>query len=216
MSAKQKRRIAENYSVIWMDDAINKAEENWQKKLAQVQGIINDVKTFTQPDECIQFLKSINLEKVFLVASGILGQDFVPNIHDIPQLHSIYILCPNKESHKEWAQNWAKIKGVHRSIKSICKKLQMAVKQCNQNNTTISIIGVNEGVSNQNLNQLKPSFMYAQILKKILCDLEQSQQGIKDMIEFCQAEYEGNLQETKVIEEFKRTYKPSKAIWWYT
>ncbi|CAF4002424.1 unnamed protein product [Rotaria sp. Silwood1] len=75
---------------------------------------------------------------------------------------------------------------------------------------------MNERGSSENLNQLEPSFMYSQIFKEILLDMTYGQQAIKDLVTFCQQQYLGNTKELNIIDEFERTYRPSKAIWWYT
>ncbi|CAF1347786.1 unnamed protein product [Rotaria sp. Silwood1] len=58
--------------------------------------------------------------------------------------------------------------------------------------------------------------MYSQIFKEILLDMTYGQQAIKDLVTFCQQQYLGNTKELNIIDEFERTYRPSKAIWWYT
>jgi hypothetical protein len=39
------------------------------------------------------------------------------------------------------------IKGVHTKIKSICKALQLAAKQCNQDSIAVSFVAVDEMTS---------------------------------------------------------------------
>ncbi|CAF4710973.1 unnamed protein product, partial [Rotaria sp. Silwood2] len=129
------------------------------------------------------------------------------------KLEAIYIFCGNKQRHEAWTKNWVKIKGVHTTIKSIGTKLEIAVKQCNQDSVKVSIISVNEAGSSDNLNQLEPSFMYTQIFKEILLDMEHGQDAIKSLVTFCQEQYPGNKKELKIIEEFRRTYEPSTTIW---
>ncbi|CAF3308162.1 unnamed protein product [Rotaria sp. Silwood2] len=131
-------------------------------------------------------------------------------------LDTIYIHSHNKELHSEWAKHWTKIKGVHDSIKSISEALQIAVKQCNQNNMIVSIISADVDGSIENLNQLETSFMYTRIFKEILLDMEHDQQDIEDLVTFWKQQYQGNEAALKTIDEFKRTYHPTFAIWWYT
>ncbi|CAF1481574.1 unnamed protein product [Rotaria sordida] len=216
MSERRRQRMAENYLVIWVDGNIDMANEDCQNTLAQLRGVVNEVNPCTTAEQCIEELQKNNEETSFVISSGALGQHLVPEIHGMPKLDAIYIFCGNKQRHQEWAKNWPKIKGVHTSIKHICKKLALAVKQCNQDQVTVSIIGANEGGSSEDLNQLEPSFMYTQIFKEILLDMEHDQQAIKDLVIFCQEQYQGNTKELKLIKEFERTYRPSKAIWWYT
>ncbi|CAF1456877.1 unnamed protein product [Rotaria sp. Silwood1] len=216
MNRQRRRQMAENYLVIWVDGNINMENQDCQNTLAQLRGVVNDVNPCTTAEQCIDKLQENSEETSFVISSGALGQHLVPDIHGMPKLDGIYIFCGNKQRHQEWAKNWPKIKGVHTTIKSICEKLAIAVKQCNQDQVTVSIIGVNEGGSSEDLNQLEPSFMYTQIFKEILLDMDHGQQAIKDLVTFCQEHYKGNKKELKIIDEFQRTYEPALAIWWYT
>ncbi|CAF4700827.1 unnamed protein product, partial [Rotaria sp. Silwood2] len=78
---------------------------------------------------------------------------------------------------------------------------------------TVSIISTSESGSSKDLNQLEPSFMYTQIFKEILLDMEHGQQAVQDLVTFCQEQYHNNKKELKLINEFRRTYEPSTAIW---
>ncbi|CAF4641238.1 unnamed protein product, partial [Rotaria sp. Silwood2] len=205
--------MAENYFVIWVDGNMDMANKDYQHTLEQLRDVVNEVHTCTTVEQCIALLNENKEETSFIISSGALGQHLVPDIHAMAKLDTIYIFCRNKQLHEEWTENWTKVKGVYESIKSICQALQVAVKRCNQNNTTVSIIGPNEGSSSENLNQLEPSFMYTQIFKEILLDMEHGQQAVQDLVTFCQEQYHGNKRELKIIEEFRRTYNPTAALW---
>ena len=159
-ASQSRRRIAQNFVLVWVDAAIDPSNKDSQETLAQLRSIVNDVTICTQPEQCIQALNDINDEKAFVMVSGSLGQHLVPDIYAMPQLDAIYIFCGNKSQHEQWATNWVKIKGVHTSITPICKALQLAAKQCNENSIAISFVSVSEGASSANLDQLEPSFMY--------------------------------------------------------
>ncbi|CAF0749697.1 unnamed protein product [Adineta steineri] len=70
--------------------------------------------------------------------------------------------------------------------------------------------------STDNLNQLEPTFMYTQIFKEILLDIEYNRKAIKDLAIYCRKFYLGNIGQLQVINEFERDYRPQQAIWWYT
>ncbi|CAF1060601.1 unnamed protein product [Rotaria sordida] len=216
MSQQRRQRMTENYLVIWVDANINMENEDCQHILSQLRDVINEVKICITADECIRLLNENKEETSFVISSGKLGQVLVPTIHRMQNLDSIYIFSHNKELHEEWAKHWRKIKGINESIESICKMLQIAVKQYNQNNAMVSIISADADGSSQNLNQLEPSFMYTQIFKEILLDMKHDQQAIKDLVIFCQEQYQGNSRGLKIIDEFQRTYHPTLALWWYT
>ncbi|CAF4186440.1 unnamed protein product, partial [Adineta steineri] len=109
-----------------------------------------------------------------------------------------------------------KIKGVHTNIKDICQALQVVVKQCDQDTIAVSFLAVNEMASTASLNQLEPTFMYTQLFKEILLDVEYGNKAIKDLAVCCREVFTGNSIELQLINEFERDYGPQKARWWHT
>jgi tetratricopeptide (TPR) repeat protein len=174
------------------------------------------VNIFNQPDQCIQFLNGIQAEKAFVIASGSLGQQLVPDIHALTQLDAIYIFCENKSRHEHWTKQWTKIKGIYTDIKSICQELQQAVKQCNHDSIAVSFVTVSEATSSGNLDQLESSYMYTQIFKEILFDMEHDAKSIKDLAIYCRKFYTNNTADLNIIDEFEHSYRSTLAIWWYT
>ncbi|CAF4677739.1 unnamed protein product, partial [Rotaria sp. Silwood2] len=213
MSQQPSRRFAEDYLVIWVDGNIDVANEDCQNTMEQLRAIVNQVQQCTTAEQCIQQLVD-NEEKIsFIISTSAIGQHLVPDIHDMETLNAIFIYYGDEQQHQLWAQNWPKIKGVHTTIKSICKKLEVVVKQCNQDQVTVSIISTNEGGSSKDLDQLEPTFMYSQIFKEILLDMEHGQKAVQDLVAYCQEQYHDNKKELTLINEFRRTYEASTSIW---
>jgi tetratricopeptide (TPR) repeat protein len=210
------QHILQNFLLVWIDANIDESKQDCQNTLAQLRSVVNDVNIFTQRDAGIHFLTDIDDAKAFLIVDGIIGQDIVPLIHDIPQLDAIYIFCGNESSHEQWTKKYTKIKGVHTKIKSICDALQLAAKQCNQDSIAVSFVPVVEGASNANLDQLEPSFMYTQIFKEILLEMKHDEKSIIDFVQFWRLHYINNIVKQKDIAEFERDYQPQFAIKWYT
>jgi tetratricopeptide (TPR) repeat protein len=210
-----KQRILQNFLLIWLDPNIDESKDDCQKILQQFRSIINTIYIFTTSDQCIHFLQKIDHEKVFMVVSGALGQSIIPDIHENSQLDTIYIFCGDKTRHEEWIKQWPKIKGIHTQATSIVGALQKAVKQCNQDSIPVSFVS-NTSTDGQNLDQLEPSFMYTQIFKEILFELEYDEQSVKDLVNYCREQYSDNVEELNIINQFARDYRPDSSIWWYT
>ncbi|CAF1504670.1 unnamed protein product [Adineta steineri] len=211
------QRIIQNYLLIWVDETIDQTKKDCQNTLKQFGAAVNDVIMFNQPYECIQFLDQTNDEQAFVITSGSLGKNLVPEIHGMPNLDAIYIFCGNVSYHQQWTKSWNKIKGIHNNIKDICDALKEGVKQVNQDATPISFVAANEAVSNENLNQLKPNYMYTQIFKDILLQMKHNQnQDSKTLAAYCRDLCSNNTNQLNVIDEFKHNYRPEQAIWWYT
>jgi tetratricopeptide (TPR) repeat protein len=216
-SAASDRRIIQNFRLIWLDDSTDEVySDDCINTITQLREVVNNVDKFTDVNGCIQFMANIKHEKAFVIASGSLGQQLVPNIHDLLQVDAIYIFCANKSRHEQWTKEWIKIKGIHTDIKSICQALQQAAKQCNQDTIAMSFVPVSEEASTQNIDQLEPSFMYTQIFKEILLEMEHEENSINNLAIYCRKFYNDSMRELKIIYEFEHNYRSKSPISWYT
>ena len=107
-----------------VDASADESNEDWQHTLTQVRSVVHDVHLCTERDAGVHFLRNIHADNVFVIVSGYIGQQMVPDIHGIAQLRAIYILCGNKHRHAQWTKKWDKIKGVHTGMTEICQAMQ--------------------------------------------------------------------------------------------
>jgi len=181
-------RMVQNVFLIWLDDNIDENNEACQHTIIQLRRVINAVNTFTDVDRCIDFLTDHSDEKAFMIISGSLCRDIVPVIHEIGQLHSIFIFCENTV----WTGEWSKIKGVFAEITTICEALRKAVQQCEQSAIPISFVNTNDGLSKKNLDELDSLFMYTQILKEILLTIEFDEKNVNEFLEYSRDVFAGD------------------------
>ena len=214
---RRSRRIVQNVLLVWVDSSIDENNEDSKHTLEQLRAVVNEVIIFQQVDDCVQFLKTVKNEKALVITSGSLGQDLILQIHHMTQIDAIYIFCSNPARHQSWAPKWSKVKGVYNWIQPICNALQCSVKQSNEDLTPISFVQSNgQTVSSDNLNRLEPSFMYTQILKRILLEMKHEDHERQAIVKVCRKTYQDNPSELKVVEAFGRDYRPDTAVCWYT
>ncbi|CAF3016766.1 unnamed protein product [Rotaria socialis] len=212
-------RFVQNYLVVWLDANIDEKREHFQKSLVELRKIVVTLDLFTDVDQCIEYLKRIDGQKIFLITSGSLGKKTVPLIHDVAQLDTIFVFCINKDLHKVWAKEWSKVKGVHGTIKSICKRLIKATRLCDHDAIPMSFVPkqiVAEGAAGpdqKNLDQLPATYMYSVIFKDIILEInDDDKKSMKPLVNFCQQQ---KVSETE-LKEFKHKYRDRSAVWWYT
>ncbi|CAF1130029.1 unnamed protein product [Adineta steineri] len=210
---ERRKRIVQDYLLIWLDESTDETNTDYKHILTQVQIGTNNVSVFTQRDECVDFLSDSGDIKSFLVIENTIAKQIIPLINDISQLDGIYIFTDIKIQHEEWNKKWQKIKSVHTNIKDLCEALQLDVKQHNQDSIAMSFVTGNEMASTDDLNQLEPTFMYTQIFKDILLDMEHGEQAIKQFTAYCRHHDSGSA---KIIDEFEKNYDAQSAIWWYS
>jgi tetratricopeptide (TPR) repeat protein len=184
----------------------------------QLQRLVNDLITFTDDDECIEFIETIDDTKACIIIPGYLGQHIVPRVHKMPQVDSIFIFCSNTERYEEWARYYSKIKGIFTDVTPICEALNQATHRCEQNAISISIMAITGDISKNNPDQLDSSFMYTQILKEILLTIKFEARHIDEFIEYCRDLFPrtNNEHELRTVTELERNYRDKTPIWWYT
>ena len=215
-SINSNQRISQNFLLIWLDGNIDKSTVDYQDTFSQLQSVVNIVNVFTEQNEAIDFLTELDELKVFLLIGGNESQHILPLIHDIPQLDVIYILTSNISQHEQLVEKWIKIKGVHTDTQPLCEALKLEVKQCNQDLADISFVTPGEECLKLNLNQLEPTFMYTQIFKETILEMEYNDQSVKNLANYCRKFYENNTRELNIIHDFEHNYRSKSPIWWYT
>ncbi|CAF1100498.1 unnamed protein product [Adineta steineri] len=213
--AEDRRRInirqVQNVLLIWLDSNIDETNDECQNTITKLRRVVNDFKTFTDGDQCLEFIQTIVDKKVCMIISGSLGQHIVSRVHNMSQVDSIFIFCGNRKHHEQWTKGWPKIKGVFTDITPICEALKGAAHQCEQNAIPMSFMG-----TNKKLDQLDPSFMYTQIIKEIILTIQFEQNHIQDYIDYCRDVFEGNKKELRNIQQLEVEYHNKTPIYWYS
>ncbi|CAF3306721.1 unnamed protein product [Rotaria sp. Silwood2] len=114
----------EIYCTFWLDANLNMNNQDIVYSKHQLKNAANDLRTFTDIQTCSDIIRQTNTtEKIFLIVSGSLGEKIVPEIHQLPQINSIYVFCANTSKHIVWANKYPTIKGVFDDIQLICESL---------------------------------------------------------------------------------------------
>ncbi|UJR09932.1 hypothetical protein I4U23_014154 [Adineta vaga] len=201
----------ENSIVIWLDTNINPHSSEYYSLLIQMQQFVHLILPFNDPDQCLDYLSDIQNEKVFLIISGHLGKQIIPLLHQFDQINSIYIYCQNRDTHEKWTKNEKQIKGVFTKTEPIFDAFRRDFRQCEDDLCSFSILS---SVYNE-LTESNKIFLYTQLLKDILIQMEYQPNDRINFINHCQSIYENNHYQLKAIEEFRKNYRQSTAIQWY-
>ncbi|CAF1214890.1 unnamed protein product [Adineta steineri] len=211
---RQRRRVVRNYSLLCLDECMDEANQEYENILAQLKTNTDNIKVFKQRDECVDFLTDTEEDIMsFLVLENTMARHILPLMNDIPQLHSVYIFSDIKSQHEEWTTTRQKVRSIYVNTEDLCQALKTDIKKCNQDSIAMSFITINEMTSTDNSNQLEPTFMYTQIFKEIILDMEHDKQAIKQFIAYCRQHDCGSA---KTIDQFENEYHTRSPIWWYT
>ncbi|CAF1431783.1 unnamed protein product [Adineta steineri] len=116
----------ENFSqdaiIIWLDDTVETSTEpEWFNIASKLREIIHHLEVYTNINECIQFISSIAIEKVFLIVTGTYGADFDIRIfQEIINDVFIYVLMTEKIKYND---NHTNIRGYFDDSKLLIDKI---------------------------------------------------------------------------------------------
>ena len=205
---------------VWCDASIGTQthDDDQKNTILQLAQLVNKngqlVHTFNDLHTCQEFITHVN--NVCLITSGSLGEQFVPLIHNLSQIHSIYIFCFNKQKHELWAKNYAKVRDVCTDIRSICESLKTYIisqTSADYDRTEFDIIS--SEIKSPTIDKHELPLIYAKLSKIILLNMDSSDHGKQDMINYLQDEYTSDYQ-IQLINDFERNYSRHNPIWWYT
>ncbi|CAF3996730.1 unnamed protein product [Rotaria sp. Silwood1] len=212
----QQNYFVQNFILVWLDADIDETSVVYLDSIKQIKRIANTIEKFTDPDECIDFITDMNHLKLVLIISYAYACCTIPCIHDIPQLEAIYIFFQDIPYHEQWITHWPKVIGIFNQVSSICESLKIAVRRRDEDKLSVSMVSIDDTDPNKSLHQLDQSFMYTQLLKEIILDLNYDEKSIKDLTQYFREEYADNEYQLKFINEFEQDYFKETPIRWYT
>ncbi|CAF3148103.1 unnamed protein product [Rotaria sp. Silwood2] len=193
------RRILENFLVIWLDANFDEYKDNYKKAIQHLRHNVGTITTFTDADQCVDFLSDIKDEKVFMIVSGALGPYIIPEIQAFSQLDCVYVFGEHQSIHEQWARKIPKVKGIYTQIEPICKALKFNREHCDRSMISISFNGVDA------------LFMYTQLLKETLLEIEDDDtKSIKELVDYCRLQSDASEITLKNLEQ---GYRHHTAIW---
>ena len=64
-------RMVQNFHLVWLDGSIDEVNnDDCRNSITKLRQVVNTVNTFTDVDECIDFITDIEEEKAFMIFSG--------------------------------------------------------------------------------------------------------------------------------------------------
>ena len=213
LEVHHEKQNLEDITVVWLG-----SERDISKSMdtrMSVRNIINYMTVFTNIDECIDYITSIQTEKVFLIVSDAFCRPVIPFIWNATQIKGIYIYCLDASNTypNPIDDTYQKFRGSYSDKSCLISKLQEDASSFYSDILPISIIGEK---SIQDLNKESVSFMWFWLLLEILVRMPDTEIAKREMINECRMQYEYNGTEQDRIDTFENSYDPDKAIWWYT
>ncbi|CAF1462512.1 unnamed protein product, partial [Didymodactylos carnosus] len=202
----------ESHQLVWLDPNVNNSNESESSiTIEDLRKIIDYTKLFDNVEECQQYIVQTKDTTTFLVISEQLGQILIPQIHHLKNIWIIYVYCHNTEYHQPWASHYSKIKQVHTELDQLLNDLNKDVQEYlkHENDGIFSEFGRQDKMTDDLTSWWIPFI-------DLLCYLPYPEDYRNRLINSLKTYYKDKEEELQVLQEFETTYKPDKAVWWYT
>ncbi|CAF1224345.1 unnamed protein product [Adineta ricciae] len=195
----------ELFSLVWLDNNLVE-KRGTQEKL---RAIINYLKKFHDIKSCQNYIEQRPKDdRIVLIVNGQLGRHLVLSVHNLQQVFSIYVYCMNKQDNEQWAHDFTKVKQVVTELDELISYIQADFKIQKKVSEPLTIM--------YSTTEVRGQFVFSQCLIDCLLRMEYEEEDKTELIALCMDEYIDNDSEKARIDEFKTSYLPCRAIWWYT
>ncbi|CAF1074964.1 unnamed protein product [Rotaria socialis] len=207
----------EAFSLIWLDSNANNDEQNHDAQ-QKLRSIINTIKTFDDSKECQQYIEKMSKDdRLILIVSDQWAREFVPRIHEFRHVSFIALYFTKKSIEKEWIKEFKKVRIVTNRLDELISGIQSTQKCRLKIETPLPMnIFRTDSVIDQSTTELNGQFIHAQLLIDCFLRMATGEKEKQQFISLCESQYKDSRSQIAIIEQFKNTYSPDRALWWYT
>lgn len=157
----------EGITLIWYDPRINETKDT--KVTSEQLRKINDcVIQCSEHIDCVNYIRSVVNEKIFLITSGKAAASVLPEIYQLEQIDSIFIFCLKVEKYQHLLETYAAIVGIYSErsclIDAITQNVDLLQKQLN----TFCFYNEHKEKTTRDISKEFAEFLWFQLFKDVL------------------------------------------------
>ncbi|CAF1194882.1 unnamed protein product, partial [Adineta ricciae] len=208
--------------LVWLDASL-KYNDDWTEEFNHAREIIQNLKIFDKLNDCINFMKMIVNDKIFLIVSHQFAQSICAIKSELRFLASIYVYCddslslPQRTQFETWAkENEPIITGVYTDLTDCFAQLTKDVRDiCDHDSIPMTFLSPQ--LKSMTLKQASPFLIFQLFLRNILFNLPKptTHQDKQRVFRSCLFYYTDNEKRTEEITHFEQHYESAAAIDWY-
>ncbi|UJR12205.1 hypothetical protein I4U23_016382 [Adineta vaga] len=213
--SRRNNRSSEDRTIVWLNHkGVNEAF-NQTKFISGLEQAAQSVEVFENIDIFIDFITEVEKNgKIIAVISEEFCDILLPLFHDLEQVILVSIYSHDDlQKNNDYRKNFSKVCVVSNDADKIVDTLKREITIIEHNLEHISIL---DNSSKVDVNQLYPDFMYLQIFKELIVEIEYDADGKDELLEYCTEYCHNNSASLRVIDEFRRDYNKHSPIWWYS
>ncbi|CAF2118532.1 unnamed protein product [Rotaria magnacalcarata] len=205
----------EGITLIWYDPRINTTEDT--KLTAKDLREINDcVLLYSNQVDCVNYMRSVENEKIFLITSGKVAASIIHEIEGLKQVDSIFIFCLKVKKYQDLLHKHEFIVGTYCECSALIDAIKQSVELLHRQLTAFSFYNEHKEKATRDISKESAEFLWFQLFKDVILQMPRSNRAKQELIDFSRQYYHGNRKEYENITEFQHSYELDKSIYWYT
>jgi tetratricopeptide (TPR) repeat protein len=204
----------EDFALVWLDGNIDDSPDSLQKQM-RLRNMNNYCQFYTNTQLCLDFMRTVNNEKIFLVVSGVLAHSILPQIHSIRSVASVFIFCANCHDYLSLLDQYPKLVKIFTDENSLIESIPKTIYLASKQTLTFSLFDQKQRPT-KDLSKDSASFLWYQLLIDVLKQMPQTDYAKQQMLDICSNYYRANKQVLERIQQFRFMYTPTDAVSWYT
>ncbi|CAF4912653.1 unnamed protein product [Rotaria sp. Silwood1] len=203
----------ESITIVWFDSNIHLY--NHAKNINEQLRQINDYNLYySEIESCINYIQSIDKEKIFLITSSINASQILSQINTLSQIHFIFIFDFDKEQSNAFIVDDLKFIGLYTKLDNLYLSIQEQIEFDEELFQTFSFFDQHEYLI-QDLSKQTSDLLWFKLFNNIILELSHDQSAKNEMINLYRQYYQDNLKNLKLIEKFEHDYCSDNVIQWY-
>ena len=203
------------FVVVWLDKDAKASNAIYRNALERLQRISVSISSFSNPNECLEFLSRMKEMRVLLIIADAFLKDLWPQIRSMNHIYSIYVLSEDDEQSSPVDDDEQKFKGVLSTADPLYAALKRDTRHYKQDILALSIIQ-SMSYTKSGLKELNQLFIYWFLVKQIILESKFDPDAHQQLAELSREHYRDDPKELKIIEEFNEHYHDHSPVWWYT
>ena len=203
--------------LVWLDEDHNEINiQRHYRTIKDLKAITHKVHIFSDADQCIDFITDYPKHMVLMIVSESFANNTVPILQTIINVSRVYILRKTQNQCNQWSQQYSKVKAIYDDVTSMNPVLKTSVGRFTQDSISISLIPSDSINAPKPINQLDNTFMYTQILKEILLEIDFNEEHVHQFYTYCSTYFNNDSITMQYVKTFQDEYHQQSPIWWYT
>ncbi|CAF4019699.1 unnamed protein product, partial [Rotaria sp. Silwood1] len=206
----------EDIQLIWLDQHIDDSGDCQYTQSLLIE--LNPAAQFySDVNRCLDLIKSIKDEFVFLIISGAVAREILPKISTYRSIVAIFIFCSsrNRQYHVHLLKKYDKIVDIFTDQDALVESIQKIMNLIEKQILAFNLFDQKQKLG-KDLSKESASFILNQMLIYVLKQMPQDQQSKYDMLRVCTDYYRDNSEQLTKIDQFRKEYTADQAVQWYT